>query len=395
MTRFLEAFLDDAEKRLVGLDAQKLRRNLQLPAGVDFASNDYLGFNRDPVILQRLTERLQELARNTRRTSLTALGSPASRLLGGNSALHQALEMRLASLKGLETALLFPSGYQANLALLSTLITRGDRVLSDQQNHASIIDALRLSGAHKVIFPHANAAAVEELAAQPHREGRTFLVTESLFSMDGDVAPLDAYASICERYDVGLIVDEAHATGCYGQRHGSGLIEEFDIEDEILASVTTFGKALGLSGACVAAPRLVVDHLINQARPFIFSTAPPPVLLHAIDVTLDRLAELPELRVNVHTLAGRLRTQLREAGFDCLNSTGPIVPVVLGENRAALETSAALQAQGLDVRAIRPPSVAKGTARLRISVQASHSETDIDRLATALIESRRSTTLQP
>lgn len=394
MTRFLDAFLSDTEKRLAGLQAQKLGRGLQLPAGVDFASNDYLGLNRDPVLLERLTERLHATTRSAAETS-PALGAPASRLLGGNSALHHTLEKRLATLKGLEAALLFPSGYQANLALLSTLITRDDRVLSDQQNHASIIDALRLSRAHKVIFAHASADAVEEAAAQPHPGGRTFLVTESLFSMDGDVAPLGAYARICARHDVGLIVDEAHATGCYGEQRSSGLIEEFGIENKILATVSTFGKALGLSGACVAAPRLVVEYLINRARPFIFSTAPPPILLHALDVTLDRLAELPELRVRVQALAGRLRAQLREAGFDCLNSTGPIVPVVLGENRAALEISAGLQAQGLDVRAIRPPSVAEGTARLRISVQASHNETDIDRLTTALIQSRRSPALLP
>ena len=386
MTRFLDTLLRETEAELAELQAQKLGRGLHLPAGVDFSSNDYLGLNRHPDLLLRVTERLRAMAAAPG-SSVDApgtLGAPASRLLGGNTPIHHALETRLAAFKGLECALLFPSGYQANVALLSTLITSRDRVLSDQQNHASIIDGLRLSGAQKVIFPHTSTDAIEKAASQLHTEGRTFLVTESLFSMDGDVPPLDVYAELCRRYDMGLIVDEAHSTGCYGKKRGSGLVEEFGLEDEVVASVSTFGKALGLAGACVTAPRPVVDFLIHRARPFIFSTAPPPALLLALDVALDLLGELPERRHRVHALADQLRAQLRKAGFDCLRSTGPIVPVVLGENAAALEAAEELQAQGLDVRAIRPPSVAHGTARLRISVQASHTEADIDRLASAL-----------
>jgi 8-amino-7-oxononanoate synthase len=299
---------------------------------------------------------------------------------------HEALEARLAAFKGTEAALLFPSGYQANLAVLTTLIGPADLAVSDERNHASIIDGLRLSGATKVIYPHLSVEAIGAALAAPHPGGRTFIVSESLFSMDGDLAPLDEYAELAEKHGAGLIIDDAHATGIYGDERGSGLAESFKVERRAVAIVSTCGKALGLAGAFVAGPRLVVEYLINRARPFIFTTAPPQLLLCAVDIALDLLEEAPERRRRVLSLAGRLRGALREHNLDCGNSAGPIVPVLLGGNQRALEAAAAMARRGFDVRALRPPSVPPGTARLRLSVHANHSEAEVDALAAALVD---------
>jgi 8-amino-7-oxononanoate synthase len=238
----------------------------------------------------------------------------------------------------------------------------------------------------KIVFPHLDVEAVQDALKQPHSGGKTFLVTESLFSMDGDVAPLETYAQLVEKQGSYLIVDDAHATGVFGETRGSGLTEVFGVEKRAVAILSTLGKALGLFGAFVAGPRVMIEYLINRSRPFIFTTAVPPLLLYGIEAALDSLEAEPERRKQVCRLADRLRDHLRKSNLDTLNSSGPIVPVLLGESDLALKAAAVLQQRGLDVRAIRPPTVAPGTARLRISVHANHSEEQIDRLAEALIE---------
>jgi 8-amino-7-oxononanoate synthase len=243
---------------------------------------------------------------------------------------------------------------------------------------------MRLSGARKVIVPHLDVTALERALMTPHPGGRTFVVTESLFSMAGDIAPLDSYAELTRRHGAELIVDDAHAVGVYGDQRGSGLVEHFGVSDHVLATLSTFGKALGLYGACVAGSRVVVDYLVNRARPFIFSTAPAPFFLAAVETALEIVAAEPERRQRVLSLARRLREALGERGIDCLDSSGPIVPVMVGDNERALEAAEQIRRQGFDVRAIRPPSVAVGTARLRISVHADHTEAQIDALAAIL-----------
>ncbi len=239
---------------------------------------------------------------------------------------------------------------------------------------------MRLAGAHKVIIPHLDVAALERALSAPHHGGRTFVVTESLFSLAGDIAPLDTYGELTRRHGAELIVDDAHAVGVYGEERGSGLVEHFGVTGQVLATLCTFGKALGLHGACVTASRIVVDYLIHRARPFIFSTAPAPLLLAAVDTALEIVRAEPERRARVLRLAARLREGLRSRGIDCLESAGPIVPVMVGENQRALEAAERIRLRGFDVRAIRPPSVAPGSARLRISVHADHTETQIDAL---------------
>lgn len=376
----MKDLLAELEDRLAELAEQGLARRLSLPAGIDFSSNDYLGYGRDKALWNALAVRLALVP--------DPPSAPASRLLRGHTALHAAVEERLARFKGTEGALLFPSGYQANVGLLTALVGSDDRAVTDAQNHASLIDGLRLSGCRKVIVSHLSLPAIEKALKRPYAKGRTFLVTESLFSMDGDVAPLVAYADLAERYGATLIVDDAHATGLYGER-GSGLVEKLGVAQRVVAVVSTLGKAFGLAGAFVAAPKVVIDFLVNRCRPFVFSTAISPLLLHAVDLVLDRIAAEPERRARALTLADRLRRKLRARAFDSLQSEGPIVPVILGDSRRAVAVAEALQARGFDVRAIRPPTVSPSTARLRISVHADRTEAEIDALADALWETAK------
>ena len=370
--------LRELERELEKIRSQNLYRSLTPPKGLDFCSNDYLGFSRDPRFRTAILEKLEQA------TGPDSVSSPASRLLRGNTSRHQALEQRLSGFKGTEAALIFPTGYQTNIGVFTALVRSQDRVLSDAQNHASIIDGLRLSGCQKIVFPHLDLEAVEEALIRPHPEGKTFLVTESLFSMDGDVAPLATYAELAKKYEAYLIVDDAHAVGVFGEERGSGLTERFGVEKRALAIVSTFGKAFGLFGAFVAGPQVVIEYLINRCRSFIFTTAVPPLLLYGVEAGLDLLDAEPERRKRVCLLADRLRQRFKKAGLDTLQSAGPIVPVVLGKSERALAVAQCLQEKGLDVRAIRPPTVEPETARLRISVHADHTEQQIDQLAEAV-----------
>jgi 8-amino-7-oxononanoate synthase len=384
-----EPFLDELARRLDDLAARGLLRTLRpgfgSPGGIDFASNDYLGLAADPAFRRDLLARLSALPLDA------PLTAPASRLLRGETAMHARLEQRLATWKGTEAALLFPSGYQANVGLLSAILEPGDRAISDAANHASLIDGLRLSGCQRSIVPHLDLAAIERELTEKF-SGRTFLVTESLFSMDGDVAPLDRYADLAERHGALLVVDDAHATGLFGDARGSGLAERHGVGRRALAIVSTLGKAVGVGGAFVAGPRRLVDYLVQRCRTFLFTTAPPPLLLYAVEAALDRLEAEPERRARALALAARLRGRLAESGLGEKHAAvtgaveGPIVPVVLGGNERAMAVAAELTRRGFDVRAVRPPTVPEGTARLRISVHADRTEEEVDALAAALAE---------
>lgn len=350
---------------LAAMDRAGLRRTLRPPSGIDLSSNDYLGLAAHPLIRQRMSAAVcQEGA-----------GSTGSRLLRGERECFQAVERRFAQFKSADRALYFSSGYLANIAVLSTLAEEGDTIFSDQFNHASLIDGARLSRARRVIFRHGDCNELSRLMAQ--ESGRQkFVVTESVFSMEGDFAPLRDYAALCRAHGAALIVDEAHAVGIYGAR-GSGWIEACAAEADVLVSINPAGKALGVAGAFVAGPDWVIEFLAQRARPFIFSTAPPPSIAAALDASLDVIAAEPERREQLLANAARLRSRLEIPG------ESQIIPVILGENERAVAVAAELQARGFDVRAIRPPTVPDGTARLRISVNASLSEDTLDRFAEA------------
>ena len=306
----------------------------------------------------------------------TACGSTGSRLIRGNSDEFPALEKRFAKFKGTEAALYFGSGYAANLGVLETFIGRNDLVFSDELNHASIIDGIRLSRARRIKFPHCDIDRVAELMRHANAGTQKFLVTESLFSMDGDFAPLADYAELCRQTNTALIVDEAHAVGIYGE-NGSGWVEHTGTGSEVFLTINTAGKALGVSGAFVAGPEWAIEFLIQRARPFIFSTAPPPAVATGLDASLEVIGAQPELRRTLKHNTGFLRGLLHEKGMEIGNSESQIVSIVLGSNERAMSVAEELQREGFDVRALRPPTVPDGTARLRITVNAKHDEPTI------------------
>ncbi len=359
--------------RVADLDSQGLLRTLRPPAGIDLSSNDYLGLATHPRLTARLAEAVEQ----------DGCGSTGSRLLRGHRERFAAIERRFAAFKGTERTLYFSSGYLANLAVLATLPEAGDVIYSDERNHASIIDGVRLSRAARVIVPHGDVGALERRLAGHDAAGERFVVIESLFSMDGDIAPLADYAAVCRRHGALLLVDEAHAVGIYGP-DGSGLVRDSGADDDVLVSINTAGKALGVAGAFVAGPAWAIDYLQQRARPFVFSTAPPPALAAALAAALDVLAAEPERRATLRARVRFLRARLARAGLARAAGTSQIVPIVVGANEAAVALAAGLQRRGFDVRAIRPPTVPPGTARLRVAVNAQLSEDDLERFVAAL-----------
>ena len=359
------------------LEASGLKRALHPPAGIDLSSNDYLGLADHPQVKAAMAAAVER----------EGAGSTGSRLLRGDRDSFAMLERRFAQFKGTERALYFSSGYLANIAVMTTFAEAGDVVISDQSNHASLIDGMRLSSARREIVPHNDVSAVRaalEGNGAGGAGGECFLVVESLFSMDGDEAPLTQYAELCRQTGAHLIVDEAHAVGMYGAR-GSGLIEEHDVAEHVLLSVNTAGKALGVCGAFVAGPAWAIEYLLQRARPFIFSTAPPPSVASALYASLTIVEHEPDRREHVRGLAAALRQRLSAAGVPTGGGRSHIVPIRIGDNEAAVTVAELLQRDGFDVRAIRPPTVPPGTARLRVSVNAHLTADVIERFAVSLI----------
>jgi 8-amino-7-oxononanoate synthase len=361
-------------ERVLRLREQGMERSLRAPAGVDLSSNDYLNLSTDPRLINAFVRGLWR----------EGCGSTGSRLLRGGRACFEQLERRFARFKRAESALFFGSGFLANIAVLSTLAERGDIIFSDERNHASLIDGIRLSRAEREVFPHNDVPALAARLRQREARGAaavSFVVVESLFSMDGDIAPLQDYGAICEETGAVLIVDEAHAVGIYGTR-GSGLLEECGVANAV--SINTAGKALGASGAFVAGPRTVVGYLVQRARPFVFSTAPPPALADALEASLTIVESEPDLRRRLLCRAAFLREQLAAAGVSVAPGRSQIVPILLGDSDAAVGVAESLQSQGFDARAIRPPTVPDGTARLRVSVNAALEESMLSAFAGAV-----------
>jgi 8-amino-7-oxononanoate synthase len=361
------------DARIESLTAAGLLRALQEPSGIDLCSNDYLGLANHPLLKDRMSAAVQELG----------CGSTGSRLLRGERLCFSAIERRFAAFKGTEATLYFSSGYSANLAALSTFLEEGDVVFFDRLNHASLIDGMKLGAAKKVVFPHADIDGLRHYVEKYRPQGQMFLVTESLFSMDGDLAPLQAYAALCREQGMALIVDEAHAVGVYG-KNGSGAIEAAGISNDVFLSINSAGKALGVSGAFVAGSSRAIQYLIQRGRSFLFSTAPPPSVAVAIDAALDIVEQEPERRATLQQLVSYLRGALSGAGIDIAPEGSQILSVVVGESEPALRVASTLQTAGFDVRAIRPPTVPEGTSRLRISVNVGLSEEVLDRFAHCL-----------
>jgi len=336
---------------------------------INLASNDYLALSSHPQLIAAVVEAAQKYG----------VGSGASRLVTGDLHRHHQLEQRFALFKHAEAALVLPTGYAANLAALTALAGEDDAIFLDKLNHASLIDAARASGATVRVFPHQNLDKLQRLLARHDDARRRFIVTDAVFSMDGDCANLPALCELRDRFDAILVVDEAHATGVLGS-HGSGLAEHQGVSGAIDVTISTAGKALGSLGGIVTAKAVVIDTLINRARTFIYTTAPPPAQAAAIEAALKVLEAEPQRRLRLADLSQRLRLRLIEKGWPVREDPTPIVPIMLQTSEAAVAKSQQLEVEGFLVPAMRPPTVPRGTARLRVSLRSDLQDEDIDRL---------------
>ncbi len=335
-------------------------------------SNNYLGLADHPLLKEA----------SIRAVERYGTGSGASRLVSGNMELHEALEARIASFKRTEAALLFNSGYAANTGVIPAIVGKGDVIFSDRLNHASIVDGALLSRARLVRYPHNDVASLRRLLAGTEPAGRRLIVSDGVFSMDGDLASLADLVKLKKEFGALLMVDDAHGTGVLGET-GRGSAELFNVMAEIDIQMGTFGKALGSFGAYIAASREIVDYLVNRARSFIFSTALPPAVLAASLAALGLVdsEEGARLRKRVADNTDLFRSALQEAGFSTMASETQIIPVFVGDAGPTMEFSRQLLAEGIFVQGIRPPTVPAGSCRLRCTVMATHTMEDLARAA--------------
>ncbi|MBI2094900.1 MAG: 8-amino-7-oxononanoate synthase [Candidatus Omnitrophica bacterium] len=345
---------------------------------LDFSSNNYLGLTAHPRVLR-------ESALAIRRWGT---GSGASRLLSGNLKIHEDLEAKIAAFKGEEAAAVFSSGYMAALGAVTSLVGEKDAVLVDRLNHASLIDAARLSRAKFWVYPHRDAAALDDLLGRAKGYRRRLVVTDSYFSMDGDIAPLGRIAEVCRRRGALLMVDEAHATGVFGKR-GSGLTEHFGLTGTIDVVMGTLSKALASVGGYVAGKAVLKRYLVTRSRQFIYTTAPSPAASGAAYGAIGVIEKHPEIRERYWEKIRRTRGSLEALGFDLMDSEGPVVPVLIGDTARAVRAAAFLRRHGIFAPAIRPPTVPNRTDRIRLSLTAAHTEEDLGRLIAALQKMRK------
>ena len=356
LTRRLR-WVDGAQDTWVTVDGQR---------ALLLCSNNYLGLANHPALQDAACKAAVDFG----------VGAGASRLISGSMRLHYELEERLAAFKGTEAALLFSSGYQANIGTIAALVGADDAVFSDELNHASIIDGCRLSRARVFVYPHTDVGVLADLLARSSAR-RRLIVTDSIFSMDGDTAPLAAICDVAERLGAMVMVDEAHATGVVGP-HGGGVVEAEGLHGRVTVQMGTLGKALGTSGAFVAARRGVVDLLINAARSFIYTTALPPPVVAAASAALAIVAAEPDRRRRLADNARSLHDGLTRLGLQLNAAPGHIMPVRIGDARRTMALSEQLLAEGVFVQGIRPPTVPSGTARLRVSVMSPHTSEDME-----------------
>jgi len=335
---------------------------------LNFSSNNYLGLAAHPALKKAAREAIERYG----------CGSAASRLISGNMALYEELEEKIAKLKNTAGALVFNSGYQANAGIIPALAGEGDTILSDALNHASIIDGCRLSRAQTIVYPHCDVAFLEAALKKAPARGRKLIVTETIFSMDGDETPLAAIVELAERHGAMIMIDEAHATGVFGP-NGAGVAAKFGLAERITLQMGTLGKALGGFGAYVACGDALRDVLINRCRSFVFTTALPPPVLAAASAAVDLLYNEPQRRLALWHNIRALREGLRAAGFAVAESESQILPLVIGDAKKCMALSERLLEKGVFVQGIRPPTVPEGTSRLRVTAMATHTHEQLHR----------------
>jgi len=376
-----ETFWQELAAEIEEARAASLYRSLRITEPEDgrlnFADNDYLGLRTHPRVISAFQKAAEKYG----------AGSGASRLISGTSEIHDRLEKKIANFKQQEKALVYGSGYLANLGIVSALAGEKDLVIIDKLNHASIIDACRLSGAALRVYPHKNLKKLESILEKSVSFRRKLIITDSVFSMDGDLAPLPELAHIKKEHGAILMIDEAHGTGVFGE-NGRGAAEHFGVEDEIDISMGTLSKAVGCLGGYAAGPAVLIDYLINFSRSFIFATAPPAAMAAACLESFQVMEEEPERRRKLWQNVNQVRNEVEALGFETGATESPILPILIGSEEKALRISTRLQDEGVLIPAIRYPTVAKGKARLRLTVSARHTAQDLDRLFTALRQAR-------
>ncbi|MDP7279121.1 MAG: 8-amino-7-oxononanoate synthase [Candidatus Poribacteria bacterium] len=336
------------------------------------ASNNYLGLSTEPTVVKAAQDALDKYG----------TGASGSRLLSGNLDLYQKLEYRISALKETEAALVFSSGYQANLGLISTLCQADDLILSDALNHASIIDGCRLSKAQRLIYNHCDPDHLQDLLSNASTATNRWIITDGVFSMDGNLAPLPEILDLANRFDAYVIIDDAHGFGVLGT-NGGGITSHFSLTDSRLIHVGTLSKAVGGLGGYVAGPQVLIDLLINQARSFIFTTGLPPSVIATAIAAIDLIAISPERRQRLLNHAEYLRHQLRQLGLQIPAGEAQIVPVIVGAAEQAKQLADQLLNLGLFAPAVRPPTVPPNTARLRLSPIATHTDADLQTVVQA------------
>jgi 8-amino-7-oxononanoate synthase len=384
------------DQGLAALEASGLRRRLMVLSAqepttieldgrslVNFGSNDYLGLAAAPQLAEAVRAALDA----------THWGSGASPLVCGRSDWHHELETRIARFEGTEAALLFSSGFAANVGAITALVGvepdgLGDAIFSDAQNHASIIDGCRLSGAKTFVYPHGDCDRLAQLLAETGPFRRRLIVTDGLFSMDGDLAPLPRIAELATQSGAMLMVDEAHATGVFGSQ-GRGVAEYLGVESRVDVRVGTLSKALGCAGGFVVGSQSLIDWLTNRARSYVFSTAPPAAACAAAIAALDLVDRQPERRRELLARADALRAALQEQGWNTADSASQIIPIVIGDAGRTMQFAAALRQRGMFVPGIRPPSVPNDGSLLRVSLSYAHTTEMVDGLLAALAELRQ------
>lgn len=361
---------------------RRLRRTLASPQSpnivvdgkpyLSFCSNDYLGLAAHPGLIAALQQGAAQWG----------VGAGAAHLVSGHFEPHHQLEQQLAAFVGKPEALLFSTGYMANIGIVQALAGKGDTVFADKLNHASLNDAMQLSRAHVQRYRHNDLA---QLAQQLERSDsvRKLIITDAVFSMEGDLARLPELLALCERHDAWLLVDDAHGFGVLGEQ-GRGTLSHFDIRSPRIVYMATLGKAAGVFGAFVAAESTVIETLVNHARSYVYTTATPPALAVVLQDSLRLIAQGEALRVHLRALIKKLRTGLSDLPWPLMLSDTAIQPLLIGDSKQALALSEGLRERGLWVAAIRPPTVPQGTARLRITLSAAHTETDVEKLIGAL-----------
>ncbi len=341
---------------------------------LDFSSNDYLAFSRHPDIIEAGLSALEKMG----------AGAGAARLMSGDLAIHHQLEQEIARLKGKEAAVLFGSGYMANTGIIPALVGRHDVVFTDRLNHASIYDGCRLAGAKMVRFRHNDLNHLEEQLQHKRGSGQALIIVESVYSMDGDCCPLKELVQLKQRYDCLLMVDEAHATGVFGP-NGGGMIEQVGVGAAVDIAMGTFGKALGSYGAYAAASQEVINYLVNRARSFIFSTALPPAVVAASLAAVRLTRQQPELRRDLQARVAHFKQCLHDGGMTADLGPSQIIPIVVGDSNKAVALASELIGRRIFVTAVRPPTVPRGTARLRFSITRHLGGEDLAAAASALI----------